>query len=131
MKPGLLPGIRETMEVRVTRDMTAAFGGVEVHPVLSTVSMVYYMEWVGRRILLPYLEEHEEGVGGAISVRHRAPAPVGCSVIFTAEVVKVKLNKVICRVQAEHAKAIIGEGEFVQAVLPKRVIKERICKMKQ
>lgn len=53
------------MSITVTEDMIAAFGGEMVHPVLSTVTMVYYMEWVGRKVILPFLEEGEEGESGA------------------------------------------------------------------
>ncbi|OYD08589.1 thioesterase family protein [Paludifilum halophilum] len=130
MKEGLKPGHRETIEMTVTREMTASFGGEEVHPTLSTVTMVYYMEWAGRRVILPFLEEGEEGVGGSISVKHRAPAPVGKTVIFTAEAVEVKLDKVVCRVRAAHDKSVVGEGRFVQAILPRDQIRRRIEAMR-
>ncbi|PTX63323.1 putative thioesterase [Melghirimyces profundicolus] len=114
----------------MTREMTASFGGIEVHPTLSTVTMVYYMEWVGRNIILPFLEKGEEGVGGAITVKHRAPAPVGKQVTFTAEATEVKTNQVVCRVEARHDKAVVGEGTFVQAILLKQQIRDRIEEMK-
>lgn len=118
------------MTVTVTEEMAAAFGGEIIHPTLSTVSMVYYMEWVGRKVILPFLEDHEEGVGAAIEVKHRAPAPVGKTVTFTAEAVKVKANKVVCRVTAEHDKALVGEAIFTQAILPRQSIRERLKAMR-
>ncbi|MEW9033370.1 MAG: thioesterase [Planifilum fimeticola] len=130
MKPGLRPGHRETMSITVTEDMIAAFGGEMVHPVLSTVTMVYYMEWVGRKVILPFLEEGEEGVGGSITVEHRSPAPIGKQVTFVAEATEVKPNKVVCRVVAEHDKAIVGEGTFTQVILPVEKIHRRIEQMK-
>ncbi|WP_124726826.1 thioesterase family protein [Staphylospora marina] len=130
MKQGLKPGLRETMTVTVTDDMTAGFGGVKIHPVLSTVHMVYYMEWVGRKILEPFLEEHEEGVGASINVKHRAPAPVGKTVTFVATVREVTENKLVCDVIAEHDRAIVGESEFVQVILPKERLRENIERMK-
>ncbi|MFC4075879.1 thioesterase family protein [Salinithrix halophila] len=126
MKARLQVGHRERLEVTVTREMTASFGGVEVHPVLSTVSMVYHMEWAGRKVILPFLEPGEEGVGGAISVEHRAPAPVGKVVTFTAEAIEVTSRKVLCRVWCEHDKALVGEGTFLQAILPSGAIRRRI-----
>lgn len=129
VKPGLNVGHRETMSIVVAPDMCPAFGGVQVHPTLSTVSMIYYMEWVGRRVILPFLEEGEEGVGAAISVEHRAPAPVGKEVTFTAEAVEVAPRRVVCRVWAEHDKGIVGEGMFHQAILPRQKILDRIASM--
>ncbi|MGF7088171.1 putative thioesterase [Kroppenstedtia sanguinis] len=129
MKPGLKPGHRKQMQVTVTDEMTASFGGNQVHPTLSTVSMIYYMEWVGRQVILPFLEPGEEGVGSEISIQHRAPAPVGKEVTFTAEAIEVKPSKVVCSVRGEHDKSLVGAGTFVQAILPKQGILERIRQM--
>jgi predicted thioesterase len=88
------------------------------------------MEWVGRKVILPFLEEGEEGVGGSITVEHRSPAPIGKQVTFIAEATEVKPNKVVCRVVAEHDKAIVGEGTFTQVILPVEKIHRRIEQMK-
>lgn len=130
MKPGLRPGHKETMTITVTEEMAASFGGEMIHPTLSTVTMVYYMEWVGRKVILPFLEKHEEGVGAAIEVKHRAPAPIGKTVTFIAETVEVRSNKVVCRVTAEHDKALVGEGTFIQAILSRQQIRERLEAMR-
>ncbi len=130
MKPGLHPGHREQITITVTEEMVASFGGKMVHPTLSTVTMVYYMEWAGRKVILPFLEEEEEGVGGQIAVKHCSPAPVGKKVTFTAEATEVKENKVVCRVWAEHDKAVVGEGTFTQVIAPKARIRERIEQMR-
>ncbi|MDA8353047.1 MAG: thioesterase [Firmicutes bacterium] len=131
MKPGLKPGRRERLQMRVTEEMTASFGGKEIHPVLSTVNLVYYMEWVGRRLILPYLEAGEEGVGGAISLQHRAPAPVGKEVTFSAVATEVSDSRVVCRVEARHDRGVVGEGTFTQAILPKQKILKRIEAMRK
>ncbi len=130
MKPGLVPGYEERMTITVTQDMVASFGGKMIHPTLSTVTMVYYMEWVGRKVILPFLEEKEEGVGASINVRHRAPAPVGKKVHFIARVTEVTPNKVVCTVIAEHDRAIVGEAEFTQVILPKERIQKNIEQMR-
>ncbi|MBA4493412.1 thioesterase family protein [Paenactinomyces guangxiensis] len=130
MKPGLVPGYEEKMVITVTDEMAASFGGEMVHPALSTVTMVYYMEWVGRKVILPFLEAGEEGVGASINVRHRAPAPLGKQVTFVARVTQSTPNKVVCTVLAEHNRAIVGEGEFTQIILPKERIRENIERMK-
>lgn len=130
MKPGLAVGHQENVTITVTDEMVAAFEGKIVHPTLSTVTMVYYMEWVGRKVILPFLELDEEGVGGAISVKHCAPAPVGKTVTFTATATEVKPNKVICHVTAHHELAMVGEGEFTQVILSRQLIQERIESMR-
>lgn len=131
MKPGLFVGYEETMEVIVTTEMVASFGGEVIHSVLSTVSMIYYMEWVGRNVIIPFLEADEEGIGASISIQHRAPAPVGRMVVFRAIVTEIRPKKVVCRVTAEYNQLSFGEGEFVQVVLPKERIQCRIREMSE
>lgn len=130
MKPGLYTGYQEKMTVTVTEEMVASFDGQMIHPVLSTVTMVYYMEWVGRRVILPFLEEGEEGIGASINVRHRAPAPVGKNVTFVATVTAWTPQKVVCDVNAEHDDALVGECEFVQVIWPKEKLQAHIEQMK-
>lgn len=129
MKPGLFVGYEERMDIVVTEDMVASFGGEMIHPVLSTVSMIYYMEWVGRKVILPFLDDEEEGIGASIFVEHRSPAPVGKKVTFIATVTRVVPGKVICHVQAKHDQSIVGEGEFVQAIVHKKRIQQKIKAM--
>jgi predicted thioesterase len=130
MKSGLTLGHQETLVITVTKEMAASFGGEMVHATLSTVSMVYYMEWVGRKVILPFLEEDEEGIGGAISVKHCAPAPIGKQITFVATVIDITDRKVVCSVIAKHNRAIVGEAEFTQMILPKAQIIEKIERMK-
>lgn len=130
MKEGLNPGYQASLTIQVTEDMAAGFGGQVVHPVLSTVSMVYYMEWAGRKVILPFLEEHEEGVGASINVKHRSPAPIGKTVTFVATAKEITPKKVVCEVIAKHDKAIVGEAEFTQVILPKERMIENIERMK-
>lgn len=130
MKPGLHQGYQEKMSVTVTGEMVASFDGKMIHPVLSTVSMVYYMEWVGRKVIELFLEEGEEGIGASINVRHRSPAPVGKTVTFVATVKEWTPQKVVCDVIAEHDQALVGEAEFVQVIWPKEKLQAHIERMK-
>ncbi|PWI57123.1 thioesterase family protein [Sulfoacidibacillus thermotolerans] len=130
MKTGLQPGHRESITIYVAEDMCPSFGGDVVHPVLSTVTMVYYMEWVSRLIILPFLEPEEEGIGTSICITHMAPAPIGKEVTFFAEASEVHDRKVVCKVWAEHDKAQIGEGVFTQIVKRKSDILQRIEAMR-
>ncbi|HWO96993.1 MAG TPA: thioesterase, partial [Bacillus sp. (in: firmicutes)] len=73
MKKGMQVGDSAFVTAKVTSEMFAQFDGEVVHPAYSTVSMVYHMEWAARKIILPYLEDDEEGMGAAVSVKHIAP----------------------------------------------------------
>lgn len=124
MKPGMREGQSAAIQTEVASEMFAQFGGEVVHPTFSTVSLVYYMEWASRKIILPYLEDSEEGMGGAVSVKHVSPAPEGVTIDITATVTAIKRNIVVTEVVAESDGNIIGTGEVKQVILPKVKIRE-------
>lgn len=127
MKPGFDPGVCAEVEVTVTPEMQAAFDGKVIHRVYSTWSMVEHMEHAARKVLEPYLEPHEEGVGHAIHVTHLAPAPVGETVRARAVLERVEGNRIICRVEAWCGETKIGEGTQVQVVLPKEKLERLLA----
>jgi fluoroacetyl-CoA thioesterase len=127
VKPGLQPGSSEAVEFEVAPEMCPHFDGVLVHPVCATWTLVQYMEVAGRRLLAPYLDQDEEGVGAHISVDHRAPAPIGSRVVVTAQVDSVGRRRLTCRVDAHGNGRRIASGRFVQVVVAKSRL-ERIMR---
>lgn len=127
MKAGLDVGVQQEVTVTVTSEMRPQFDGVVVHDVYSTAAMVHQMEHAARKILLPYLEEHEEGMGVSVTVYHLAPAPVGAVVRAVATVEEFSPRKIVTAVEVYSGDVKIGEGLVVQAVLPKEKIRERIA----
>ncbi|MFC0522722.1 thioesterase family protein [Pontibacillus salicampi] len=126
MKEGVYVGQTATITSIVTEEMVAQFEGQIVHEAYSTVSMVYHMEWAARNIILPYLEEGEEGIGASVTVKHMAPTGVGTNIEVTATVTELKKHLVITSVEARNEIGIIGKGEVTQAILPKESITEKI-----
>ncbi len=122
MKPGLVVGNRAEVCIEVTDDMCPAFDGIVVHRVYSTWSMAHHMELAARKILMPYLEDHEEGLGTHLSIGHLAPTPVGKKVRVEAEVSEVDGRQVVCEVLAYDGDRLVGRGKQVQRVLPKKKI---------
>jgi fluoroacetyl-CoA thioesterase len=125
LKSGLAPGTAAEFAVTVTEEMFPAFDGEVVHQVMSTVSMIYYMEKAGRYVILPYLEEHEEGSGFAIDIKHVGPAVLGQKVTFRAVCTEVTEKRVVCEVTAETTSNRVGVGTFTQAIFNKQEIKRR------
>lgn len=115
-----------SISFEVTPDMFAQFEGKVVHKAYSTVSMVYHMEWVSRQIILPFLENHEEGIGGAVQVKHIAPTTEGTIVSVKATLTDIKENVIITKTEAWTEKGLIGKGEVKQVILPKAQIQERL-----
>jgi len=126
MKPGMKIGQKATITAAVTPDMFASFEGKVVHPAYSTVSMVYHMEWAARQIILPYLEPHEEGIGGAVSVKHLAPTPEGETVTVTATLTELRGRAVVTEVIVQNSKEVVGQGEVTQFILDKSEIQKRL-----
>lgn len=125
MKDGLQPGATAEFTVTVTPEMVPVFDGEVIHPVLSTVSMIYYMEKAGRYVLAPHLEEHEEGSGFAIDIKHVGPAVIGQEVTFRAVCVEVTQKRVVCEVTADTARNRVGVGTFTQAIFNKGEMQRR------
>ena len=126
MKQGMVVGREETIKIIVTEDMFASFEGVVVHPVYSTVAMTYHMEWVSRKIILPFLEDHEEGMGASVQLKHVAASTLGSTVTLTAILVEHRDNVVITKVTAKNHVGIIGTGEVRQVILPKETIAQKL-----
>jgi fluoroacetyl-CoA thioesterase len=123
MKPGMGIGQTETIELTVTKEMFAEFGGKIVHPAYSTAWMVYHMEWASRLIILPFLEKDEEGMGAAVTVNHLSPAREGERVIVKATLSSLTGNSVVTDVTAEGPNGLIGNGVVKQVILLKSKIR--------
>ncbi|MFD2370523.1 thioesterase family protein [Brevibacillus sp. GCM10020057] len=131
MKRELAPGTTAQFTVTVTEDMFPAFDGKVIHPVMSTVSMIYHMEKAGRYVLAPHLEEHEEGVGFAIDIKHVGPAVAGQQVTFRAVCVEVTDKRVVCEVTADTPRHRVGTGLFTQAVFNKEDMRRRVQELQE
>ena len=125
MRSGLGPGSASRVDSVVTPAMTAVLGGRQVHPVLATARMIEWMEWAGRRLILPYLDAAEDAVGYAITVRHLAPTPVGAAFWTIARFQGQDGRKIRAHVEAYSASGLVGDGEFVQVVLDRTELKAR------
>ena len=102
MKPGMEVGREEQIEISVTEDMFAAFEGEVIHRVYSTVAMTYHVEWVSRKIILPFLESHEEGMGASVQLKHFAPSPLGSKVRLTATLNEIRGKVIVTKVMVHN-----------------------------
>jgi len=125
MKPGLVPGIQAEVSFLVTDEMRPIFDDVAVHQVCSTWTLVHYMELAGRKVLLAYLEQHEEGVGSHVHCDHLGPAKVGRIVRVLATVADADDRQLICDVDAFCGERMIAAGRTIQKIYPREVL-ERI-----
>jgi len=125
-------GHAATFTFVVTPEMTVDFEELgRVHPVYATYWMAKHMELVGRKILVPFLEPGEEGIGAAVSVRHLAPALPGERLTVEGVHDRTEGNRlyVRCRVVNQWGE-VIGEGETTQVVLPAAEIEARFARQR-
>jgi fluoroacetyl-CoA thioesterase len=117
MRPGLKVGLTVDMPAKVERHMRPHLQGLVRHPLYATWAMVYHMETVSRMLLAPYLEPHEEAVGGGILVKHLRPARIGAPLHVAARLVRVRGGRVYTRVEIHSRGRKLGEGSIVQVVM--------------
>jgi predicted thioesterase len=122
MKPGLESGVFAELTFKVTADMCPHFDGVLIHPVCATWTIVHQMEVAGRKVLAPYLEEDEEGIGGGITVTHKAPTPIGSVVCVRADFESLEGRRLVCVVRAWRDEVELAEASFLQVVMNRRVL---------
>ncbi|MBI4386997.1 MAG: thioesterase [Elusimicrobia bacterium] len=91
--------------------------GLVRHPLYSTWAMAYHMEVAARKLLVPYLENTEEAVGAAISIRHLEPAPIGAELNIRCTLEHVRDNRVVARLEVRSGKRKLGDGTHLQIVM--------------
>ncbi len=79
-------------------------------PVLSTPSLVWFLEHAAIAVLEPLLEPGEISLGTEIEVQHLAPTPAGLRVHCTARVVRVDGPAVGFQVEARDDRELIARG---------------------
>lgn len=137
MRSTCQPGDTRTYQITVRKEDTATFadtvhlsGGGTIHPFYATFALARDAEWACRLFVLDLKEDHEEGIGTRVSVWHRSPAQVGAIVTFTATLIKLERNNVLCHYSAHVGDRLIAEGEQEQKILTKdriqRLINETI-----
>ena len=115
----LKPGLSHQMEFMVEEKHTASHVGSGSVRVLSTPSMILFMEITARIMMDEYLPDTHTSVGAQVNVRHLAPSPVGNKVRAEVEITSVEGNKVLLNVAVWDGEEKIGEGQHERFVIDK------------
>lgn len=111
-------------------DDTATFESDNVHPVYATFALTRDAEWSSRLFVLEMKEEHEEGIGTFIELKHLSPAFVGEVVTFEAVIDELKGNDVNCAITARVNNRTIATGRTGQKILTKQKIESLFNQLK-
>ncbi|MGA2713171.1 MAG: thioesterase family protein [Bryobacteraceae bacterium] len=106
----------ETLQVG-SDQVTSSFLGPDVPRVLSTPQMILYMERACRNLILTMLDPGHDTLGTHVNVSHSSSAPMGSTVIFTAELLGVDGRRVEFRVEARRGEKIVGEGTHQRVII--------------
>lgn len=114
-------GYEGHLGVVVTDEMTVNFGELgRIHPVYATYWIARHMEEAGRKVIVPFLEEADEGLGSAVAVGHLASVLPGMRVEVIAKHVGTEGRKIICECTATSELGdLVATGSTEQIVLPK------------
>jgi fluoroacetyl-CoA thioesterase len=89
----------------------------DLPPVLSTPSLVWFLEHAAIEALESVLEPGELSVGTEIEIQHLAPTPLGLEVTCRARVVRADGTKVSFQVEARDGHELIARGSHTRFVV--------------
>ena len=106
----LAVGLKHSMSVTVTDDMTPAHLRSEPIRVLSTPDMIRLIEQTAIEAVAPSLVAGQASVGTRVDVAHLAATPVGMTVTITVELVEIDRRRLGFRVEVRDELDEAGKG---------------------
>ena len=110
-------GKSATRTFATTYDDTAEAGGNAGVVVVSTRTLVEWLEVVAESIIRDTYEDGEASVGAAVCVRHLAPSAVGRPVAISATVTGARKNMVDFDVEVRDGEKVLMTGTHARAVI--------------
>ncbi|MCS7385749.1 MAG: thioesterase family protein [archaeon GB-1867-005] len=123
------PGISLIEDYEVKPEHAAKHVGSGEVEVLSTPSMIAFMERTALKCVQKQLPKGFITVGVGVNVKHLKPAPVGAKVTVEAELVKVEGRKLTFKVKAKWKEVTIGEGTHERYIVNKEKFLEKVKRM--
>lgn len=99
-----------------------------VPPVLSTPSLVWFLEHAAGRALEPVLEEGEISLGSEINLHHLAPTPLGGKVTCTARLISAEGATFLFQVQAREGGEVVARGTHRRVVVRAASFAKRLAR---
>src|SRR5579872_7212185 len=94
-----------------------SFGENGPPPVLSTPSLVWFLEQAALDAALPFLEPGEITVGTHVEIDHLAPTPLGALVTCTARIVHSEGPMISYQLEAADGQETIARGFHKRAAV--------------
>lgn len=113
----LTAGLKNTITLTVTPDLTADKVGSGALEVYSTPMMIAAMENCCLSCVSPYLEEGSTTVGTRINVTHDAASPVGAEITVECTLLEVDRRRLVFEVTAKCGEQTIGGGSHERFIV--------------
>ncbi|RLG78116.1 MAG: thioesterase [Thermoprotei archaeon] len=126
MKSGLRPGLVCRKEFIVTPSHVAKVVGSGDVDVLSTPSMIAFMESAAMECVKNLLEPDVITVGIRVCVSHKAPVPIGEKIAVEAKLVGIDGRKLTFEVRAMFKDIVVGEGIHERYVIERSRFLEKV-----
>lgn len=113
-------------EYLVREEHTAKHIGSGEVEVLSTPSMILFMEHTALKCVEKYLPQNYTTVGIRVDVKHKNPAPKGGKVEVVSIIRGVEGRKIVFEVKALWKNIIVGEGIHERFIVNKEKFLEKL-----
>lgn len=113
---------------QVQSNHTAEYVGSGDLPVLSSPSLIAFMENCCKEMMANLLENDETSVGTFISMKHSAPSVVGAKLIVEARIKELSGSKYSFSVVARDSDEIVAIGEHIRVVVKSEKFMNKITK---
>ncbi|HWP91920.1 MAG TPA: hotdog domain-containing protein [Thermodesulfobacteriota bacterium] len=110
MKNKLEPGMFIEKRIETSPDMAASRFHESSPRVLSTPSLITFLQTTCADLMAPFLDEGEMAVSTRIEVNHFASTPIGMAITIRAEVKELDRNRIFFQVQAFDEMEEIASG---------------------
>jgi len=108
-------GRTNTLEFNPEERHTASVvGNAEV---VSTPSLIGFLEQTSHRAILPFVEEGEVSVGTRVEVDHLAAAFLGRPIVATATIAGAEGRRITFDVEAHQGDKLVMKGRHVRAIV--------------
>ena len=110
-------GVKNTKELTVTDELTAAKMGSGLAPVYATPCMIALIEGTAAESVEPFLEEGQGTVGTRIDVEHLAATPIGMKVHCETELIEVDRKKLVFEAKVYDETGLVGQGRHERFII--------------
>ena len=122
-------GVSLSKVFRVDREHSAKHIGSGEVEVLSTPSMILFMEMVSLELAQRYLPQNLTTVGTRVDVKHLNPVPVGAEIVVESKLVKQEGRKLTFEVRALWKDLVVGEGIHERYIVDKQKFVEKVKRL--